>query len=599
MATRIVRTILLLIISARLFAQNSQSNGKFSQKIEWKSDKNALEYRVEMRPVGGKSEFRTTTDSFIELSLPAGEYEYRVYVYDLLGRQSSVSGWKRFSVIKAAEPEINIPRNSTKSASVDERSGEMSMDVSVGSITPESKVELINERTKERVSGKLQVKAADGSARGEVYSATSVTFPPVESGEWRLKITNPSGLSSESAPITIKKSPTASEIAKANAPIYLEFENQETGQKMRVPLNVRDEGGSQTLGEGTWKVNLTDSDGKLRISPPLNVEGKPTYDEKPKFLSNDTEPTFLPDGRSFEISLDAEKVSADSTVELFDPKTGESVRGELSVHGVKAQFPETREGDWQLKVTNSGGKSDTAGRKVSVGESPANRALREKAEAERLAEQRRIEEEKRRAEEEKRRAEEEKKRLEEEARRKAEPYKCKEIFCMVGGGIDLSPYDGTFFDYRDSSVTFSLNAKAFYLPFRGERHRAGFGLSASLFTMSEKAEFYDSSVLSVLPMLMGVYQFKISERREIYLSADARLGPALMNRKLEYTEDAGIRESPGITTMVYPAAGFGLSLFLVPRKFLALEIGVEFTHIFMDGISTGIIEPKIGAGIRF
>ena len=46
-------------------------------------------------------------------------------------------------------------------------------------------------------------------------------------------------------------------------------------------------------------------------------------------------------------------------------------------------------------------------------------------------------------------------------------------------------------------------------------------------------------------------------------------------------------------------AGGGLSLTIVPKQLIIFEIGADYTNIFMNDVSTGLISPYITAGIRF
>ena len=88
-----MRLALAMLLLA-LFPAFAAEQGKILQKLEWVADENALEYKVEIRPQkGGNSTFVTTSDNFVEVHLAAGSWRYRVYTYDVLGRESAVSSW--------------------------------------------------------------------------------------------------------------------------------------------------------------------------------------------------------------------------------------------------------------------------------------------------------------------------------------------------------------------------------------------------------------------------------------------------------------------------------------------------------------------------
>lgn len=206
MVNRKIRFALILIFSfAVLFSAEAQEK-KFIQKLSWNSDKNAFEYGVEIQGVNNSYSKSITTDkNYVEVSLASGEYKYRVFAYDFLGRQQSVSQWRNFKVIKAVSPEI---AKTEKSVVPEKEEKELSVPVDVKSIEVDSKVVLINKETNEEVSGTLEV-SIDSKNQ---LNASKAVFPKVAEGEWVMKITNPNGLSSESETINVKPVKTHSQI---------------------------------------------------------------------------------------------------------------------------------------------------------------------------------------------------------------------------------------------------------------------------------------------------------------------------------------------------------------------------------------------------
>lgn len=61
---QLLRTLFLTLILIFSSINNVvfSADKKFPQKIEWKTDPNALEYKVELRKIGEKSTFTKTTD---------------------------------------------------------------------------------------------------------------------------------------------------------------------------------------------------------------------------------------------------------------------------------------------------------------------------------------------------------------------------------------------------------------------------------------------------------------------------------------------------------------------------------------------------------
>ena len=586
-----LRTLFLTLILIFSSINNVvfSADKKFPQKIKWKTDPNALEYKVELRKIGGKSTFTKTTGSYMELSLPAGDYEYRVYVYDILGRESSVSAWKKFTILKAAEPEISVQEEKSR---LEKSESDLSLDVAISSVTRESTVELVNVKTNEKVKGTLQIEKTSGKSGGETERATGITFPSVESGEWKIRITNPSGLSSESVPIRIVE-PEPVIVAEE---IQTEIPKEQKEEQKEEPNEPNEE--IQPEIQQNETAEKTEAEQKQKPEPEKEIvivekfiEPEPKLDERqPKFIDNESEPTFLEDGRSFTLKVDADKVSEESVVELFDEKTGETVRGKITVRAVKVTFPETREGNWKLRITNTGGESDTARNIVAVGENPANREERIRAE----------EEARLRAEEEARRIaeEEEKRRIEEEKRRKKlEPYKCKDIFFMVGGGIGAKIYDGTLTDYDSSALDLTANAQIFYLAWKWKWQRLGFGLSSSYFTLDSGTSYYETNSRFITALANGIYQVAIVPEKE-FIQATVKAGPSFLMRKISFSDNGYGNTQEDSSFFGYPTVGFGLSFFMIPMKFFTFEVGVDYTHVFMNGFKTGIIEPRIAIGLR-
>ena len=197
----------LFFILNAFILQNSlcvAEENRFTQKIEWKADKNAFEYRLELKDnESNKSTFYTTEKTYIELHLKTGKYSYRIFVYDFLGREAAVSKWKTFEILKASQPKI---KTSVTEPIVIDDTGEIELDVDIDGIAADSIVELVSDSIK----GNLVISSASTSA-SEIGKASKVRFKDVRAGKWRLKVTNPSGLSSESdVTIEIQEKPVLS-----------------------------------------------------------------------------------------------------------------------------------------------------------------------------------------------------------------------------------------------------------------------------------------------------------------------------------------------------------------------------------------------------
>ncbi len=171
----------------------------FVQKLSWQNDDNVFYYEVEIKSLEGSYSTSFETDSnFVEVSLGAGNYQYKVFAYDFLGRKASESEWQNFTVLKAATPKI---KKIQKSVTPEVKKDSITIFLDVSDIEDETKVSLVNTKTGKEVSGNLEV--TKNSQKKLITS--NATFPKVSEGEWKLKITNPSGLSSESEIIIIEK----------------------------------------------------------------------------------------------------------------------------------------------------------------------------------------------------------------------------------------------------------------------------------------------------------------------------------------------------------------------------------------------------------
>ena len=188
--------IILLLLAMPVFADEIS----FPQKLEWKSNANALEYKVEVQNIAtGKTQVLTTDKTSTEISLMPGKYRYRISAYDFLGKEASVSSWTNFEVFKANKPKIKDVEPSVK---VQEETGSVGIDVNISDINKDTKFELVNESLEGAIS--IEEKSLMGTSSSETEKITHLDFKNVPPGKWRLRVTNASGLSSLSEVIEIE-----------------------------------------------------------------------------------------------------------------------------------------------------------------------------------------------------------------------------------------------------------------------------------------------------------------------------------------------------------------------------------------------------------
>ncbi|MBQ9281442.1 MAG: hypothetical protein IJ207_04495 [Treponema sp.] len=207
----ILRAVHVFMILSLLFCVSLAYAEEFPQKIQWKSNANALEYKVELQNTSsGKTQEIKTDKTYAELSLVPGQYRYRVYAYDFLGREAGVSAWTKFEVFKANKPSIkSVEKNVTV-----QKDSSLSISVDISDINKNSKFELVNEGLEGNISSTERSKLGESSS--ETGAITSLRFTNVPAGKWRLKVTNASGLSALSDVITVggDKTYTAEEVSE-------------------------------------------------------------------------------------------------------------------------------------------------------------------------------------------------------------------------------------------------------------------------------------------------------------------------------------------------------------------------------------------------
>lgn len=280
-----VSTFIIFLFTALtsycLFAQEN----RFKQRLEWEADPNALEYKVEIKGASSSSVLKefTTQNCSVEFSMAPGEYLYRVFAYDFLGREASCTEWKNFTITKALQPKVNLKDVSVTVDGNNKRP--VTIPVDVASITDESTLVFVNTETGEKIEGKINTsKDKDGSV-----SSSSVVFPNVSIGEWKMVVTNPSGLSTESEPVSVSPAGKKIVIGKSSEKIT-EDQSQikppvEVAQVVEeeVPDNVQKDDEEEKIEEVKEKKTYVVQDINLLVGMPI---GFSLYDEYFNSLSN-------------------------------------------------------------------------------------------------------------------------------------------------------------------------------------------------------------------------------------------------------------------------------------------------------------------------
>jgi hypothetical protein len=129
MAIKKILLLALILAAASSYAQDAEAGpppaaespayrveaaGKsfrFFQRLSWEPEDYALRYEVIIEQESG-GEFtqvirESTEDAFIEVSIPHGNYRYRVLAYNILDQAGEGSDWQYFEVLEALIPVIN------------------------------------------------------------------------------------------------------------------------------------------------------------------------------------------------------------------------------------------------------------------------------------------------------------------------------------------------------------------------------------------------------------------------------------------------------------------------------------------------------------
>ena len=530
-----VMAIFLFLNALPVFAED----GTFYQKIEWKSNANALEYKVEIQNLAnGKSQFIKTEKTSTELSLAPAKYRYRVFAYDFLGKEASVSSWTNFEVYKANKPKIN---NIEEKVSVPKNGGKVALDVQIDDVNANSTFELVSESLQGTIRANDRLKMKNTAS--ETDSVTHLDFKNVPPGKWRLRVTNASGYSSLSDVITVEgeRIYTAAEVEEIKKAAEDEREKavrKEFEDNMDEYIRIAEE---ERAREAERIAREKAEAERARIAEEERIRAEKEAAEKARLAEEERKK--------------AEKEKAEIA----------RIEREKRLAEERAENERRREEE---------------------------RIAREKAEAERerLEALAKIEAEKKAAEEAKRRAKEE---------RKNRPYIWKNIAFEGGLGYGISLYDGTIRSNYDSSMSPALNFRIKFLPYgKTDSNRFGFELNYLSMEFEKENEFYSADLKSAIFDVKFLWQHKLVD--SLFLCTKGGFGIDSIKKTLEYNSSSlPSRPSPEDKSYFYPVFAGGVSLFYIPWKCIVFETGIDFTHVFSSSSQMGFVTPFVCAGFRF
>ncbi|ULQ59478.1 hypothetical protein K7I13_13535 [Brucepastera parasyntrophica] len=212
------------------YIEETEEGWRFIQMLEWPRQSHVRRYEIIVERQDDESreytEFlrESVETNYIEISIPAGEYRYRLVVYNLLNRADGESDWLHFSVFRAIQPELEnfAPRNYYLDETFDR-----SMVLSGDSFVEGAEIFLIEQDVPgEPVAGDIRrrrkifpvEKTIDSSQR----RAEVVFGDAMQSGSYDVVVQNPGGLWSSAGTLTVKfQKPVDFNISAGYAPMIL------------------------------------------------------------------------------------------------------------------------------------------------------------------------------------------------------------------------------------------------------------------------------------------------------------------------------------------------------------------------------------------
>ena len=546
-----------------LYAQTKSKNAKTysTQTLRWSADPNVLEYRIEIQDISGNIiQTVTTENNSLEISLPNGKYKYKITAYDLLGRESVNSGWNQLEVLKASQPAISMEQTLE---SLEEDGKTLELDVEIKDVTTGSKVELVNPETGETIAGNLLIDSAIDADASEVLHASKSIFENVPEGKWQLVVTNPSGLFSESEPFevqdTMKEKRLAAEKAEKER---LERERLAAERIAQERLAVEQERleRERLEAERIEQERLAAEQERLERErlEAERIEQERLAAEQERLERERLEADRIEQERLAEELAEQERITA----ELAARKKLENdvaANPNVPVNGLKYSD------DIISKASQIFEEEEMNDDYYDDLEIPDDEEI--------------------------------------EAQRKAERHEKwlnydRKFYVNAGVGANFCLYDNDFISkYFMNGFTPSFTARIDFLPFHKNKWRFGLEIAGSRTCYTYSNVYYDLKLDMNMLQTNLIYRFSFAKNK-LWLSVKGGGGISLMQTnlifKVETSEKHNISEN-----FAYFMAGGGLSLTIVPKQLIIFEIGADYTNIFMNDVSTGLISPYITAGIRF
>jgi hypothetical protein len=212
--------ILTLVPFSALHAQDSsftmEITTRFIQRLTWTAGEHVLHYEVIIERTDENinsnvlQEF--TAETFMEISLPPGDYRFRIVPYDLLNRPGASSAWVSFMIRPAFAPEIESfsPQVFTLRRNI----SEYVLNITGKNISQGAEIFLRRPGTAQTIHPAHTAIAQDGSTVTLIFSAEQM-----EHGIFLLHVINTSGLETSFGDLVVEPSSRREFAADVDAPI--------------------------------------------------------------------------------------------------------------------------------------------------------------------------------------------------------------------------------------------------------------------------------------------------------------------------------------------------------------------------------------------
>jgi len=175
--------------TASYFLDPDSAEPRFIQRLSWSGGMYArhCEVIIEKEEGGGYVNYfrQFTTNNYFDISLPHGNYRFRVIPYDILDKPSTGTQWAQFTVFSAIKPEIYKPEDELDY--YNDRQGSK-FEFTGKNIEPEAEVYFVNSGGK-RIDPVEIIISDDGNSVRVAFDKGQLV-----DGEYDVFIVNPGGL---------------------------------------------------------------------------------------------------------------------------------------------------------------------------------------------------------------------------------------------------------------------------------------------------------------------------------------------------------------------------------------------------------------------